>query len=57
VFEPFTQEDYSTTRNYEGTGLGLALVKKYAEINNARIDLKSKKGEGTIFSVVFNRED
>ncbi len=56
LFEPFTQEDYSTTRSYEGTGLGLALVKKYAEINNAVIDIKSEKGVGSTFRVIFNEK-
>lgn len=54
LFEPFTQEDSSTTRGYEGTGLGLTLVKKYAEINNAEISVRSVKGEGTTFTVKFN---
>jgi hypothetical protein len=57
IFEPFTQEDYSTTRNYEGTGLGLAIVKKYVEINNAGIDIKSIKGKGTTFTVTFRTEE
>jgi PAS domain S-box-containing protein len=53
LFDPFTQEDSSTTRNYEGTGLGLALVKKYVELNNAKISFRSKKDKGTTFTVTF----
>ena len=54
LFDPFTQEDSSSTRNYEGTGLGLTLVKNYAEINKARLSVKSLKGKGTTFTVKFD---
>ena len=53
LFDPFTQEDNSDRRNYEGTGLGLALVKKYVEINNAKIEVKSRKDKGTTFTIIF----
>lgn len=55
LFEPFSQEEQGYTRKFEGNGLGLALVKKYCEINNAEIDVKSKKGDGTTFKVTFNQ--
>ena len=55
LFNPFTQEDNSDKNNYEGTGLGLALVKKYAELNNAKILVKSKKSGGTVFTVKFKK--
>ena len=54
LFEPFTQEDNSDRRNYEGTGLGLALVKKYVDINNAEIKVKSRINKGTTFSIIFD---
>lgn len=54
LFKPFTQEDQGYTRKYEGNGLGLALVKSYCELNNARISVTSKKGKGTTFKVLFN---
>lgn len=53
LFMPFSQEEQGYTRRFEGNGLGLALVKKYCEINNAVISVQSKKGEGTLFTVVF----
>ncbi len=53
LFDPFTQEDSSDRRNYEGTGLGLALVKKYVELNNAKISMRSKKHAGTTFTITF----
>lgn len=55
IFTPFSQEDSGQKREYEGNGLGLALVKKYSEVNNATITVESKKGVGSIFSVTFNR--
>ncbi|MBU2491778.1 MAG: PAS domain-containing sensor histidine kinase [Bacteroidetes bacterium] len=54
IFEPFSQEEQGYTRKFEGNGLGLALVKNYCQINNAKISVKSKKGKGTTFTVTFN---
>lgn len=56
IFTPFSQENTGHKREYEGNGLGLALVKKYAEINHAEIHIESEKGKGSVFSVVFERE-
>jgi len=53
LFDAFSQEETGYSRRFEGTGLGLALVKKYIEINNAEIQVESMKGEGTKFSVIF----
>ena len=55
IFMPFSQEDVGHKREYEGNGLGLALVKKYSELNNAAVGVHSKKGVGSTFSVTFNR--
>lgn len=54
LFQPFTQEEQGYTRRFEGSGLGLALVKKYCEINNAEITVESKKDTGSTFTVIFN---
>jgi signal transduction histidine kinase len=54
MFEPFTQEYTGYSRKFEGNGLALALVKKYAELNNLSISVKSKKNIGTEFIIVFN---
>lgn len=56
LFTPFSQEDVGHKREYEGNGLGLALVKKYAEINSATIDVESEKNIGSVFSVTFDKE-
>jgi len=53
IFKPFSQEETGYTRKFEGNGLGLALVKKYCEINNVEIMLKSKKGLGTDITLIF----
>jgi signal transduction histidine kinase len=54
VFMPFTQEEQGYSRRFEGNGLGLALAKKYCELNQADIQINSKKGEGTTVRVIFN---
>lgn len=53
LFETFSQEEQGYTRRYEGTGLGLALVKNYCEMNNAEISVQSEKGSGSKFRVTF----
>ena len=53
LFEPYTQEVIGYSRPYEGIGLGLSLVKKYLDLNNASISAVSKKGEGTTFTIHF----
>ena len=51
VFKPFTQADEKTTRKFGGTGLGLTITKMFAEMMGGKIDLRSKDGEGTTFTV------
>ena len=46
LFKVFSQVDESTTREYEGTGLGLALVKSLAEEMGADVGVESTLGEG-----------
>jgi PAS domain S-box-containing protein len=53
LFTPFTREEKGYTRTFEGNGLGLALVKRYCELNNAEIKVSSIKGQGTTFRVIF----
>jgi len=54
LFEPFSQEEQGYTRSYEGIGLGLSLVKSYADLNNAELKVESEKNMGSVFSVIFN---
>jgi len=56
LFAPFSQEDVGYKREFEGNGLGLALVKKYVEINNADILVESEKDRGSTFTVIFNKK-
>jgi signal transduction histidine kinase len=56
MFALFSQEDASYTRRFEGSGLGLALVKRYAEMNGARVGVSSTKGRGSTFVLEFSRE-
>lgn len=54
MFTPFSQEDVGYKREFEGNGLGLALVKKYIELNRAEINVESEKNIGSVFSVTFD---
>ena len=56
IFEPFSQEETGYTRKFEGTGLGLTLVRKYCELNNAEISVKSKKNKGSTFTITFKKK-
>ncbi len=55
IFKPFSQEDVGQKREFEGNGLGLALVKKYVELNKAEIKVESRKQVGSTFTITFNR--
>lgn len=49
IFKPFVQLDSSLNRTFEGTGLGLTLVKKYVEMHGGKISVESKIGKGSSF--------
>ncbi len=51
VFDEFQQESSGYSRKYEGTGLGLTISRKLARIIGGAISVKSKKGEGSTFTV------
>jgi signal transduction histidine kinase len=53
VLTPFIQVDGSLTREYEGTGLGLALVNRMIEAHEGEISIASREGEGTTVSLCF----
>ncbi|NOH70977.1 response regulator [Vibrio pectenicida] len=49
IFEPFKQEDDSTTRQFGGTGLGLAISTQLVELMGGKIQLESEKNQGSRF--------
>jgi PAS domain S-box-containing protein len=51
LFKPFSQIDSSLARKFEGTGLGLAMVKLLVELHGGTVAVESAVGEGTCFSV------
>ena len=51
LFEPFTQIDSTLARRYQGTGLGLAMVKRLAVLHRGSVELRSVPGEGSTFTV------
>ncbi len=51
LFRPFTQIDGSLARRYEGTGLGLVMVKNLAELHGGAVALQSEPGKGSVFTV------
>lgn len=51
LFETFSQEDVGMSRRYEGTGLGLALSKKYLDLISGEIKIESKQGVGTTVTI------
>lgn len=53
LFKPFVQLDTSLSRNYEGTGLGLSLVKKLVELHGGSVELYSEPGKGSRFDCIL----
>ena len=54
VFDRFFREDPSRSRETGGAGLGLAICKNIVENAGGRIEIESRKGEGTVVSAFFN---
>lgn len=53
VFDRFYQAEMSSVRRFEGTGIGLSLVKELTELMGGRIEVQSESGVGTEFRVVL----
>ena len=51
LFKPFSQIDSGLARKFEGTGLGLAMVKLLAELHGGAVAVESAVGEGSRFTV------
>ncbi|MHB1688401.1 MAG: sensor histidine kinase [Ignavibacteriaceae bacterium] len=54
LFTPFSQEVMGYNRPFEGNGLGLAMCKRYADLNNINIHISSVKNVGSTFTLIFN---
>ena len=53
IFEPFVQADSQLARRYGGAGMGLALVKRMAELHGGSVSAESQLGAGSRFSIVL----
>lgn len=51
IFRKFSQEDKTITRKFGGTGLGMAITYELIQLMNAKIDIESKKNEGTTIRI------
>ncbi len=51
LFQDFTQADPSTTRKFGGTGLGLALTRRFCQMMGGDVTLQSVPGEGSVFTI------
>ncbi len=56
VFEEFRQADETTAREHGGTGLGLPISRKLAELMGFRLELRSEVGAGSTFTLLLHRD-
>jgi signal transduction histidine kinase len=56
IFEAFTQADASVTRRFGGTGLGLTIARHFCQMMGGRLDVSSKFGEGSVFTIEIPRD-
>ena len=53
IFEPFTQEDQGARTNYNGTGLGMSIVKELIDQMKGSITIDSQIGKGSVFQITL----
>ena len=56
LFDPFEQESTGMERTHEGSGLGMAVVHRLVVLMEGTIDVRTEKGEGTCFTMVFPQQ-
>ena len=56
LFQNFSRFDLSTNRNIEGTGLGLAITQRLVSLMGGKIEVDSKKGKGSTFTVTISQK-
>ena len=56
IFDEFSQEESSARTQYKGTGLGMAITKRYVDLMGGTISVESRKGEGSTFVVELPME-
>jgi signal transduction histidine kinase len=53
IFEPFRRGSDYATRNHQGAGLGLSIVKNLVTLMEGQIEAQSTVGQGSVFTVTF----
>ena len=56
IFDEFSQEEHDARTQYKGTGLGMAITKRYVDLMGGTISVESKKGVGSTFTVELPME-
>ncbi len=54
IFEPFSQADTSSTRQYDGVGIGLSICKQFVELMGGKIWVESEPGKGSTFYLTLS---
>lgn len=55
IFEPFSQESTGLERTHQGSGLGLAVSKRLVNLMGGQIEVTSRKGRGSVFTIILPR--
>jgi signal transduction histidine kinase len=56
LFQAFSQADVSTSKRFGGTGLGLALSRKFCQLMGGDLTVESEPGKGSTFTVILPAE-